>query len=136
MFSCRLRGDRPCNKSSTETPHRPHTKTRRILYLDHHAASFASPVSARGMFSENMWTSSQFDITVTRQASSPTPALPKESILGPDMTKLVAGRTSPMLKEVKTRDYAFDVSLLPEESQFFAVFIRANTVIHRWFQPK
>jgi len=52
------------------------------------------------------------------------------------MTKLVAGRTSPRLKEVKTQDYAFDVSLLPEESQFFAVFIRANTVIHCWFQLK
>jgi len=88
------------------------------------------------MFSENMWTISQFDITATRQTSSPTRALPKESILGPDMTKLVAGRTSPRLKVVKTQDYGFDVSLLPEESQFFAVFIRANTVIHRWFQPK
>jgi len=37
-------------------------------------------------------TSSQFDITATRQASSPDPALEKESIIEPDMTKLVAGK--------------------------------------------
>src|SRR5260370_27866323 len=63
-------------------------------------------------------TSSQFDTTAARQANSPTPALPTESIIGTDDTKLVAGRTSPRLNEVKIHDYAFDVSLLPKESQF------------------